>query len=57
MNESQFKELFIATFIANWCASNYENHCMLDKQRELENPPVDDAKYLAGIAWEKLQEI
>ena len=56
-NEIRFKEIFIATFLANWCASNYEQYCMLDKQGELANPPVEDAKHLADQAWQRIKEV
>jgi len=57
MTESTFKQIFIATFLASWCASNYEQYCMLGKQGELSKPPVEDAKHLADEAWQRIQEV
>lgn len=53
MNESQFKDNYIATFLATWTATNYEEFCMQGWHERLEKPPVEDAMYLADKAWEE----
>ena len=56
MNEKTFKDNFISTFLASWCATHYNDYCMQSKQEQLENPPVEDAIYLADEAWKKYLE-
>ena len=51
MDEKTFKENFISTFLATWTANNFNDYCMRGKQEDLENPPVEDAIYLADKAW------
>jgi hypothetical protein len=57
MNEEQFKQQFIVTFLATWAATNYD-FCVSHGQHErLGNPPVEDAEFLADRAWATLQEL
>lgn len=53
MNEETFKTVFITNFISTWCANNYDDACSRGKHEILENPPIEDAIYLADKAWEK----
>jgi hypothetical protein len=52
MEKKAFRENFISTFCATWCANNYLQYCMEGKQKELGKPPVEDAAFLADEAWE-----
>lgn len=56
MSEEEFKNMFIATFLASWCAKNYEQFCMESRQESLSNPPAEDAIFLADEAWIKLED-
>lgn len=56
MNEQEFKRHFVATFLATWCANNYNDCCATGQHDMLSNPPVEDAKFLADEAWEKYRE-
>ena len=49
--EKLFKSQFIATFLASWCANNYEAACDSDNHEALYTPPVEDAEFLADQAW------
>lgn len=51
MNEQDFTNIFIATFLTTWCATNYEDYCIRGKQEDLGKPPVEDAVFLAAEAW------
>jgi len=50
--EQKWKDDFVNTFIATWCATNHTDYCMRGLQKELENPPIEDAIHLAHEAWE-----
>lgn len=56
-DEQTFKLNFISTFLATWCANEYEDSCMTGQHRRLEKPPVEDAEYLAEKAWEHYKEV
>ena len=53
LDEQRFKEQFVATFLATYVAQNYTDNCMRGNHKASENPPVEDAAYLANKAWEK----
>lgn len=55
LTKQQFVDQFVCNFLAVWCANNYADMCALGKHEVLENPPVEDAKFLAEAAWEKVQ--
>jgi len=57
LKEKKFKEQFKVTFLATWAATNFNDYCMNGMQESLENPPVEDAIYLADKAWEKLNDV
>jgi hypothetical protein len=51
MNEEQFKQNFISTFLASWCADHYDEFNKYGRYCDLKRPPVDDAIDLAKHAW------
>lgn len=51
LDEQRFKEQFIASFLASWCAVNYTEYCVQGAQKLLGKPPVEDAIHLADEAW------
>lgn len=55
MDEKAFKTHFIATFLAAWVASNYEESCIRGQHERLNHPPAEDAEFLANKAWEELK--
>jgi len=57
MDEDKFKEMFAATFLATWCATQYDHACAMGQAAKLEEPPVEDAIYLADTAWAELQKV
>ncbi len=56
MNEEIFKTQFIASFLAAWVAQHYDMACACGEHDKLSNPPVEDAEFLAGEAWQRIQE-
>lgn len=57
MEEKEFKNSYISTFVATWTAINYEDYCIRNMHSELENPPFEDAEYLADKAWENYSKL
>ena len=59
--KSTDKETFLlqfeASFLASWCATNYADICARGMQEQLEQPPVEDAEYLAHAAWNQRLKI
>lgn len=53
--ELAFRRNFATQFLASWCAVNFADFCARDLQERLQNPPVEDAEFLAGTAWEHLR--
>lgn len=49
--EQRFKEQFVVTFLASWCAHHYDDYCQRELHDELEHPPIEDAVELANAAW------
>lgn len=57
LDEKQFKTAYIANFLATYMAINHENDCMDGHKRNRQShQPVEDASYLANLAWEQIQE-
>ena len=57
MNEKQFKEQYISTFLASYMASNYDFDCQNGHPNEPYNhQPIEDAIFLANKAWEQYSE-
>ena len=57
VKEIEFKERFVAAFLATWCANHYEDFCGRLMHERLERPPVEDAEFLAGTAWETYKKV
>ena len=49
-DEHAFKLQFISNFLSTWCANEYKDACMRGEQERLEEPPVDNAQFLADTA-------
>ena len=54
MKEQVFKDTFVSQFLANWTMEQYNHCCATGDHSPLENPPVEDAFYLADLAWKKI---
>lgn len=55
IDRDTFINTFVINFLSSWCATHFEDYCSRGLQGRLEDPPVDDAMYLAERAWERLQ--
>lgn len=52
MNEQEFKTHYIATFLASYMASRYDNDCLTGHINEpYDTQPIEDAAFLADCAW------
>lgn len=51
LSQDEFCKQFVAVFCGAWCANHYDDACINSEHEELENPPIDDAIYLADTAW------
>lgn len=57
MTEQEFKDHYIATFLASYMAIRYEDDCMTGHPNEpYNNQPVEDAAFLADCAWKQLSK-
>jgi len=56
-DEQEFKANFVTTFLATWCANNYDDACMMGEHERLNTPPVEDAEFLAAEAWKHYKEL
>ena len=54
--EAVFKMQFIASFLAAWCANNYDDYCARGWTGKMDHPPVEDATYLADQAWKEMKK-
>jgi hypothetical protein len=52
-DEREFKRQFAVQFLASWTAVHYTEYCAQGMQETLATPPVEDAEYLAGKAWDQ----
>lgn len=57
MTENEFKTAWVAAFIATWTAINYTESCATGQHARLENPPLEDAEYLASVHWQKWETL
>ena len=55
MTKSEYIETFVVNFISVWTAINYNDYCSRSLHKELENPPFEDAVFLATKTWEKFE--
>jgi hypothetical protein len=51
-DELAFRRQFVTQFLASYCAANFNDFCSSQRHHLLEKPPVEDAEYLSGTAWE-----
>ncbi len=57
IDEMQFKTAYIANFLSTYMAINYDSDCMDGHaHNRQDHQPVEDASYLANLAWEQVQE-
>jgi len=56
MIEQEFKQNFLASFMATWCANHYTEYCMAGKHKELANPAMEDAVELANDVWNNMKK-
>jgi hypothetical protein len=56
MTKEQFIAQYILVFMATWTAKEYNDACLYSRQKSLEKQPIEDAEYLAKIAWNIYQE-
>ena len=55
MNEQEFKDHYIATFLASYMASRYDSDCFNGHVNEpYDDQPIEDAAFLARCAWDSL---
>lgn len=52
MNEQQFKDQYVATFLASYMASRYNLDC-INGHPIAGNQPLEDAMFLADEAWKQ----
>jgi hypothetical protein len=49
-------EDYVRTFLATYSATRYDDACFTGIHVVFDNQPVEDAYFIAGRAWKKLQE-
>ena len=55
MNEQEFKDHYIATFLASYMASRYDSDCLNGHVNEpYDVQPIEDAAFLANHAWDSV---
>jgi hypothetical protein len=58
MDEQQFKDHYIATFLASYMAVNHESDCLHGHPNQRYNhQPIEDAIFCAECAWKQLKEL
>lgn len=53
MTRREYIETFVINFVSVWTAKNYTDYCSRGLHKELENPPFEDALFLAQETWDK----
>lgn len=56
MKEQEFRDRFVVNFLAAYAAGRYEHDCTNGTHMIASSFPIEDAKFLAGLAWEAYQE-
>lgn len=56
MTREEYIENYVVNFLAVWTANNFSDYCMRGWHKQLENPPFEDAVFLAVQTWDKFQE-
>jgi hypothetical protein len=58
MNETEFKQTYVATFLASYMATHYDEHCQTGHVNEpYAHQPIEDAKFCAEMAWKQMKEL
>jgi hypothetical protein len=57
LNQDAFIAQYVTTFLATWAVKEYDSACARGEQKRLNKPPVEDAVYLARMAWMHLLEL
>jgi hypothetical protein len=52
----RYIEHFAATFLATWCANNYDEICARGEHDRFNRMPVEDAVHLGEQAWKQIRE-
>lgn len=55
MTREQYIDNFVVNFVSVWTAINYNEFCAQGKHEALENPPFEDAVFLAQKTWDKFK--
>lgn len=56
-DREEFIRNYVITFLASYAAREYDDCCMRGQHQRLENPPCEDAFYLAEKAWERMEQL
>ena len=58
MNEQQFIDHYVATFLASYMAVHFDNDCLHGHpSKRYNHQPVEDAIFCAKCAWNQLKEL
>lgn len=55
--EKEFKDRFVVNFLAAYAASRYVDDCAMGTHMKADSFPIEDAQFLAGLAWEQHQNL
>ena len=55
MEKEEFVNRWVVTFLATWTANNYDDACVMGQQERLNDPPIEDAEFLAEKQWLKFK--
>jgi len=57
VDRDAFIQQFVASFLATWCANNYDDCCARGEHDRLNHPPVEDAVGMAETAWDEMEKV
>ena len=57
MKEQEFRDRFVVNFLAAYAAGRYEGDCARGTHMIASSFPIEDAQFLAGLAWEQYQKV
>lgn len=58
MTEQQFKDQYVASFLAAYMANRYDEDCMTGHiHKPYNHQPIEDALFLANCAWQQLLDL
>ena len=55
MEKEEFIIKWVLTFLATWTANHYDEACLEGKHEMLNDPPIEDAEFLAEKQWLKFK--